>query len=554
MKTGKNKSQNGTARALPKLTGSDIELANFIAGTEIAGGTGYEASRALLVEISGLPTHFSAYTGSLWPANSTSNHAEGSTVSGGYKYGNSWGYNLQDLGRRFLPGSAASAYIDLDHLEICTPEVLSAFDQVASWHSMLGLARGALDRANEGRAPERRIKVLVNNSDGMGQSYGSHLSFLINCGLFDNLFNRKPHYLQFLGSFQVSSILLTGQGKVGSENGRPYAPYELSQRANFIETLMGVQTTFKRPLVNARDEALAGRGGSDDPSAPARLHCIFYDSALAHGSCLFRIGPMQLVLTLLELGLVNPHLILDDPLTALQRYSRDPTLKASARLISGHRVTALELQCAYLDEVKRQAAQGVFEGIVPDSEEIIALWEDTLNKFKQGDLMALAPRLDWVMKLMAIERAIDDNPALDWDSPEIKMIDHLYSSLDDDGLYRAYDACGFAERLVPEERIRYFTENPPEDTRAWTRAMLLRRAIDDDVEVDSVDWDRITFRIRGRSSWPTYRAFEMANPLGFTRAEAEPIFEASTDFRDLLDGLESLAADRALFSDVTSVN
>ena len=55
----------------------------------------------------------------------------------------------------------------------------------------------------------------------------------------------------------------------------------------------------------------------DDPSAPARLHVIFFDSALAHGSCLFRVGPMQLILTLLELGLVNPRLILDDPLAAL---------------------------------------------------------------------------------------------------------------------------------------------------------------------------------------------------------------------------------------------
>jgi proteasome accessory factor A len=263
---------------------------------------------------------------------------------------------------------------------------------------------------------------------------------------------------------------------------------------------------------------------------------------------------MQLILTLLELGIVNPRLILDDPLAALHRYSHDPSLKTSAKLITGQRVTALELQCAYLDEVKRRAAQGIFEGVVPRYEEIISLWEDTLNKFTRGDLMALAPRLDWVMKLMAIERAIDDNPGLDWDSPEIKMIDHLYSSLDDDGLYWAYEACGFAERLVPEERIDYFTQNPPEDTRAWTRAMLLRRAVSDNIEVDSVDWDRITFRIRGRYPWASYRAFEMANPLGFTRAEAEPIFENCSEFGDLLDGLESLAANLALPADAIAVN
>ena len=107
---------------------------------------------------------------------------------------------------------------------------------------------------------------------------------------------------------------------------------------------------------------------------------IFFDSALAHGSALFRVGPMQLILTLIELGLVNSRLILDDPLDALLCYSHDPTLKSRAELISGERLTALELQSAYLEEVKRYAAQGVFEGIVPRAEEIIALWEDTLRQ------------------------------------------------------------------------------------------------------------------------------------------------------------------------------
>jgi proteasome accessory factor A len=168
--------------------------------------------------------------------------------------------------------------------------------------------------------------------------------------------------------------------------------------------------------------------------------------------------------------------------------------------------------------------------------------------------MALAPRLDWVMKLMAIERAVDQNSALDWDSSEIKMIDQLYSSLDDDGLYRAYEASGFAEQLVPHERIDYFVTEPPEDTRAWTRAMLLRRALNDDVEVESVDWDRMTFRMQGRYAWKSFRTLEMANPLGFTQVEAEPIFESCQDFGDLLDGLESLACNAELPADEFAVN
>jgi len=254
---------------------------------------------------------------------------------------------------------------------------------------------------------------------------------------------------------------------------------------------------------------------------------------------------MQLMLTLLELGLINTRLILNDPLSALQSYSHDPTLKARAKLISGEHITALELQGAYLDEVKRYAAQGVFKGIVPRAEEIIALWEDTLVKLANRDWMAVAQRgIDWVLKLLAIERAMEQRRGLHWGTPEVKVMDLLYSSLDKDGLYWAYESSGFTEPLVTAEDISYFAENPPLDTRAWTRAMLLRRATAESVV--SVDWDMITFKLRGRHSWPTYRIFDMHDPLRYTRSDAQSVFDHCEDIADLLDGLESLSSPESL--------
>ena len=556
----KNSVPNSAAGALPKLCGADIELGNFIVGMEPSSDTGYRASRALLAEIRGLPVGRNGCNGFGYSGKDYYGHGHGGsgyygegftppsgarsagekTHAGLYPVNRQLSYDSQDVSRRYLANNGGCAYIDLDHVEICLPEVLSAFDHVAAWHAMLRLARTALRAANRRLAGSQRIQVLVNNSDGQGNSYGSHLNFLIRRRTWDNIFCRKAHYLQFLASFQVSSIPLTGQGKVGAENGRPAVPYQLSQRADFFATLHGPWTTFDRPIVNSRDETLCGRNRFDDPSAPARLHVIFFDSALAHGSALFRVGLMQLILTLIELGLVNPHLILDDPLDAVLAYSRDPTLQARAELISGSCFTALELQSAYLDEVKRHAARGVFEGIVPFAEQIIALWEDTLEKLAKGDWTAIAPRLDWVMKLMAIERTMQQHRELDWDSPEIKVLDHLYSSLDDDGLYWVYEASGFAEKLVPNKRIAHFLANPPDDTRAWTRAMLLRRAAPEDVV--SVDWDAMTFKLRGRYNWPSYRTVNLADPLGFTRAEAEPIFENARSLESLLGALEALSS------------
>jgi hypothetical protein len=530
---------------LTRLCGADIEVGNFVVGAECAGGTSYRASRALLAEISGFPKERGIGIDDRWLKASATPRKGPSLSTEGCVSANRWISDPQDTGRRFLASNGGCAYIDLDHLELCLPEVVCAFDHLAAWHGMLRIARAALKSANDAQCDGERIKVLVNNSDGLGKSsYGSHLSFLIRRRTFENIFRRKPHYLQYLASFQVASLPITGLGKVGSENGRPATRYQISQRADFFEILQGPETTFKRPIVNTRDEALCGYRRGDDPSSPARLHVIFFDSALAHGSALLRVGPMQLILTLLELDAVNAGLILDDPLAALQAYSRDPQLRASAPLINGRRVTAIELECGFLEEVKRYAARGAFDGVVPRADEIIALWENTLVKLARSDLMAVAPRLDWVMKLMAIERAMEQQPRLDWDSPEVKVIDHLYSSLDD-GLYWAYEAGGFAEQLVAPESIAYFAANPPANTRAWTRSMLLRRAAREGVVVDSVDWDRITFKIRSRYAWPCYRTLEMADPQGFTEAEARPIFERSEEFTDLLDGLESFSRGRA---------
>jgi hypothetical protein len=530
-------------RVIPKVCGADIELSNCELTADQPGGTGFEASRRLLAQIDGFPERQRGLFDDSWPKASAAHYTDneyGATCPAA----EASAYNPQDVSRRFLAGNSSSCYIDLDHLEICTPEVRSAHDSVAACHAMLRVARAALKQANALR-PQRRIRVLANNSDGLGNSYGSHVSFLISAHAYANILHRKPHYMQFLASFQIASIVLTGQGKVGAENGRPAVPYQISQRADFFEIMQGLQTTFNRPIVNSRDEALCGPWSAGDWSTPARLHVIFFDNSLAHGSMLFRTGLMQLMLTLIELECVNPRLILDNPLKALLDYSHDATLQAAAPLIGGEEVTAVELQCAYLEEVKRHAAQGVFDGVVPRAGEIIALWEDTLNKLINRDLTSLAPRLDWIQKLMAIERAMDAHPTLDWNSPETKLIDHLYSSLDDDGVYFAYEASGFSERLVSDEEIEYFLNNPPVDTRAWTRAMLLRRAAAEGIGIDTVDWDRITFRMRGRSGWPVYRTVYLSDPLGFTQAAAGPLFAAAANFDQLLDGLESLAADGA---------
>ena len=102
---------------------------------------------------------------------------------------------------------------------------------------------------------------------------------------------------------------------------------------------------------------------------------IFYDANLSHVACFLKVGVMQIILAMIEAGRARTDLALDDPLEALLRWSHDPTLRAKARMVSGPRLTALELQYRFLEEAKRFVDRGGCDGWVPDCREIVETWE-----------------------------------------------------------------------------------------------------------------------------------------------------------------------------------
>jgi proteasome accessory factor A len=562
---------NANETRLPKLCGTDVEVGNFVLGVERAMGSGAEASRALLREIEGYPqartshSYAPAWTGAYhrWngrygvrareqdsvavaayvPDTAGSRHAlaaapycnPGPAVSAS---------DRQDFGRKFL-GNGSCAYIDLDHLELASAETLSAYDQLACVHALLRVARAALTAANARLPRGQRLQVLVNNSDGSGSSYGSHVNVLLSRAAWNNIFDRKVHYLLYLAAFQTSSIIFTGQGKVGSENQAPPATYQISQRADFFETLTGPQTTCRRPIVNSRDEPLCGLGRGLAYAGPtddkARLHVIFYDSTLCHVATLLKLGTLQIVLAMIEAGRIDARLILDDPLDAVVRWSHDPTLQARARLVDGTETTAAELQARFVAAARAFVDDGGCDGIVPRAGAIVSLWEDTVDRLVARDLDALAPRLDWVLKMSILDRAMAQRPGLTWSSPQIKHLDHVYSSLDlDEGLYWAYERAGLVERLVSEERVNWLVKHPPECTRAWTRGMLLRHAGAGGVEDANWDWVRIC--PTGGGGWRVPRTIHLADPLAWDQTRAGEVFDDGSDLGAIADRLDAMAS------------
>jgi hypothetical protein len=91
------------------------------------------------------------------------------------------------------------------------------------------------------------------------------------------------------------------------------------------------------------------------------------------------------------------------------------------------------------------------------------------------------------------------------------------------------------ERVVSEAQIERAMHEPPDDTRAWTRAMLLRMAGPD--EISHVDWDTMRFRDPGEDRWGADRTLEMRNPLEMTQTESGPLLAGVTNVQDALSVL-----------------
>jgi proteasome accessory factor A len=513
-------------------------LGNYISGLQLRNGTGREASHALIREVSGI-TGLSTRHFENCPCERCERRRDEllRAAQRAGTAGTGWGYFVntypvldgmslakknddpQDHDRRYLAENGGCIYIDLNHLELCLPETRSALDHVACWHAGLRIVRRAMDAANAGQPEGRRVHVLVNNSDGSGNSYGSHLNFLVTRRCWQSIFERKMQYLLFLAAYQASSVVFAGQGKVGSENGAPDVHFQLSQRADYFEQIVGSQTTCNRPIVNSRDEPLCGdydyHRGLSDPfeGNRSRVHVIFYDNTLCHVSTLLKAGVMQIILAMIEAGFVERRLILDDPLAAVRAWSHDPGLRAKASLFSGERVSAVEMQYQFLEEATRFVSRGDCEGIVPDAQLILDTWGDTLALLEQRDVAALSRKVDWALKLTLLEGVMSEHGDLDWAHPAVKRLDHVYSSLDaGEGLYWACERDGHVERVVAEKDISRFESNPPEDTRAWARAMLIRRIGADRIE--EMNWDHIRY-IEGDDYWTRrHRTIELPDPLG----------------------------------------
>jgi proteasome accessory factor A len=296
---------------------------------------------------------------------------------------------------------------------------------------------------------------------------------------------------------------------------------------------MSWDTMFRRGLINQRDEAHA-------TADFARLHCIYYDSNLADCATYLKAGALQLAVAMLEAGRIGSCDLIEDPLGASQIISHSLG-RAPVRTFRGEEATALDLQYRFLEAASRFVQEDLAEGIVPEAETIVTHWASTLDLLRAGDMEHLSRRLDWAAKLQLIGRTVSAGRCA-WDAPQAKMLDHAYSSLDEEeGLFLALERDHLVDRLTDPQRIELCVDQPPESTRAYTRAGLLALGSE---RVVNIDWDRINFLMFNRARPGTLvRGFDMSDPLFWSKEKTQQIFENATGLEDALDNLDLLRGD-----------
>ncbi len=383
-------------------------------------------------------------------------------------------FSFRDMKSDLILSNGARFYNDHTHPEYSTPECLSLADLIAHDRAGEAIVWDAAQRRNralELAGEPADVSLYKNNTDFHGHSYGCHDNYLLPRDV------PFPDVAAGLTPFLVSRQVIAGAGKIGVESAGGYAPgrYQLSQRADFIETELSVNTMRNRPIVNTRDEPHA------DPRRYRRLHLILGDANMSEYATALKVGTTRLVLDLIVAG-ASPAISMARPVEAIKMISLDPDLKQTVSLDDGRRVTGVELQAIYCE-----AAEHRFAGRDAETDWVLQEWSGTLTALT-GNRASLRGRLDWVTKWWLLDTFVDD-ARVEWDDPWLASLDLEYHHLDPErGLYRGLEADGAVRRLTSDAVLDAARRLGPSDTRAAVRGVCVAQFGE---EIESIQWGKI---------------------------------------------------------------
>ncbi|MFK7916841.1 MAG: depupylase/deamidase Dop [Ilumatobacter sp.] len=413
--------------------------------------------------------------------------------------------------------NGARFYVDHAHPEISIPEVRTAFEAVVWDRGADEIVRRAMVAARSMLPDDAEIVIHKNNSDGKGNSYGCHENYLVARELPFGRLTRQitPHF--------VTRQVFTGAGKVGCElPGRPHddVGYQLSQRADFFEEEIGLETTLKRPIVNTRDEPHA------DPQKYRRLHVIVGDANMSEVATYLKVGTTAIVLSMIEDDALGDDWTLGHPVPAIRQISHDTTLRQTVQLADGRRATALEIQWGLLERARKYEQSHGLESV--DAEvgaDVLERWEQVLTGL-ESDPDTLAHQIDWVAKKRLVD-GYASRHGIEPGAVKLKAIDLQYHDM---RLQRCLALRAGLDTIVDQAAATTSMTQPPTSTRAYFRGRCLEKFADDIV---AANWDSMVFDV-GRDP---LRRVPMMEPLRGTAEHVATLIDESETARVLLDRL-----------------
>jgi proteasome accessory factor PafA2 len=415
--------------------------------------------------------------------------------------------------------NGARYYVDHAHPEYSTPECADALEATLFDKAGERILARSMEAARRLLPAGQEIVVYKNNSDGKGNSYGCHENYLVDRNVpFASLVrNLIPWF--------VTRQVFTGAGKVGSENGADACDYQISQRADFFEEEVGLETTLKRPIVNTRDEPHA------DPQKYRRLHVIVGDANLCEVATFLKVGTTAIVLAMIEDGFIDKDLSISSPVAAIKTVSHDPTLQATVECASLGRCTSIELQWEFLRLARKYADEVGLECCGPEAISTLVLdrWESVLSAL-ESDPSSLDGQLDWVTKLELL-RAYAERDALKWSNPKLELLSVQYHDVRPGrSLYEKLVRGGRIERLLDDDAVAAAMADPPESTRAYFRGTCLARWAD---SVVAANWDSLVLDV----GIEPLRRIPMMEPTRGSKEHVAELFGQVSTPRQLVERL-----------------
>lgn len=413
--------------------------------------------------------------------------------------------------------NGARYYVDHAHPEVSTPECRTASEAVLFDRAGEEIVKESMLAAKRVLPDGAELVAYKNNSDGKGNSYGCHENYLVSRSVpFGEL-------ATLITAHFVTRQVFCGAGKVGSEfEGMPQSSvsFQISQRADFFEEEIGLETTLKRPIVNTRDEPHC------DPTKYRRLHVIVGDANMSEVATFLKLGTTAILLAMIEDDQLDHDLILAKPVAAIRQVSHDPTLRQKILMDSGKTITALELQQVLCERAEQYADRFGLECVGDDDGKLILRrWREVIEGL-DDDPATMAHVVDWVAKKRMID-GMADRYSLRSNDPRLKAIDLQYHDMRNE---KCLATRAGLETMTRNDEVILATTTPPSSTRAYFRGMCLQKWPND---VVAANWDSVVFDI-GRDP---LRRVPMMEPLRGTRELTEKLFLQSSTPAELVAAL-----------------